>query len=286
MLARVGRAAQDNDLVASPSVSTPSVKEFSIPLTPILSAPLNVHGSPSVSATVVNSWSSSSSATIINPRSPSLSYASSPLYPSSSPSPSCASTPLHTASNTSVPAHEEEFFKQMWELQELRVRYNLQANFGLLVRRREADTVRVEEHVDVRLFLAPSSIPDAGMGVFAAQSIGQGTFLREYTGEVLLRDTFEERIHAAQTSGRYAFRLGSRWVIDAEHQGNLARFINHSCKVTNVVAHQIVVQGTLSIGFFALREIGIGEELLYNYEYGPHEGNIPCKCTPNCTAKL
>jgi hypothetical protein len=146
---------------------------------------------PDLSATPIVLESPSSTSTIINSLSPS------PPTPPLSPSPSFPLIPSHGEDEIS------QFIRQMLEIQRLRVRFNLEVNFGLLVRRRKADTVPVEERGNVQLILAPSRIPDAGMGVFAAQTINRDAFILEYTGEVMLRGVFEERVHAGQTSGRY-----------------------------------------------------------------------------------
>ena len=74
--------------------------------------------------------------------------------------------------------------------------------------------------------------------------------------------------------------MNRRWVRDANVDGNLARFINHSCH-PNCYSHII---GT-TIWIRASRNINPGEELTYNY-YTDGEKLIPCRCSPGCKTLL
>lgn len=69
-------------------------------------------------------------------------------------------------------------------------------------------------------------------------------------------------------------------VVDATHQGSIARFINASCSpncYTQIIQHQ----GKKRIGIYAKRVIYQGEELFYDYKF-PLEGDeskwIACNC--------
>mmetsp|Transcript_8755 Transcript_8755/g.14382 ORF Transcript_8755/g.14382 Transcript_8755/m.14382 type:complete len:102 (+) Transcript_8755:2410-2715(+) len=85
----------------------------------------------------------------------------------------------------------------------------------------------------------------------------------------------------------------SMFVIDATALGNVARFFNHSCS-PNMRTHQIYVPPAPypHIGFFALRDIEIGEELTFDYAGGANvlptthastSASCICLCdTPNC----
>ena len=72
------------------------------------------------------------------------------------------------------------------------------------------------------------------------------------------------------------FRVNRNWSRDANVDGNVARFINHSCKPNCWVD---VVDKTIWIR--AARSIEPGEELTYDYNT---EGDktIPCRCRPGC----
>ena len=44
----------------------------------------------------------------------------------------------------------------------------------------------------------------------------------------------EKRYEAAGIGSSYLFRVDHDYIIDATHQGNLARFINHCCDVSAI----------------------------------------------------
>ena len=66
----------------------------------------------------------------------------------------------------------------------------------------------------------------------------------------------------------FLFDLNSEWAIDAARLGNKSRFINHADNDKdglNCEAKIVLVNGEHRIKFMALRDIKVGEELLFNY---------------------
>lgn len=66
----------------------------------------------------------------------------------------------------------------------------------------------------------------------------------------------------------FLFDLNREWVIDAARLGNKTRFINHADNEKdglNCEAKIMLVNGEHRIKFTALRDIAVGEELLFNY---------------------
>ena len=66
----------------------------------------------------------------------------------------------------------------------------------------------------------------------------------------------------------FLFDLNGDWVIDAARYGNKTRFINHADNEKdglNCEAKIVLVNGEHRIKFVALRDINVGEELLFNY---------------------
>ncbi|MQL70560.1 hypothetical protein Taro_002870 [Colocasia esculenta] len=59
---------------------------------------------------------------------------------------------------------------------------------------------------------------------------------------------------------------GNEVVIDACAKGNLGRFINHSCE-PNCRTEKWMVNGEVCIGLFAIRDIKMGEEVTFDYNY-------------------
>jgi SET domain-containing protein len=78
----------------------------------------------------------------------------------------------------------------------------------------------------------------------------------------------------------WCFTINRRWVRDASVGGNIARFINHSCRpncYAQVVGDVIWIR--------AARRIDAGEELTYDY-FTNGEAGVPCRCRPGCATVL
>lgn len=120
-----------------------------------------------------------------------------------------------------------------------------------------------------------------GLGVFAVEPINKNKRIIDYAGELITNKQSENREDRYLRKGCiWVFRVNRYWSRDANVDGNVARFINHSCKPNCWVD---VVDKTIWIR--AARNIQPGEELTYDYNT---EGDktIPCRCRPGCKTKL
>jgi SET domain-containing protein len=121
----------------------------------------------------------------------------------------------------------------------------------------------------------------AGWGVYATATIPKNKRIIDYAGEKITHPESLKREEKYLKRGSiWCFTLNRRWVIDAGVGGNIARFINHSCKPNCYVE---IKDGTIWIR--AARTIRPGEELSYNYNTSG-DAAIPCRCRPGCTHKL
>lgn len=133
--------------------------------------------------------------------------------------------------------------------------------------------------------------PIHGLGVFAAGPIRAGTRLIEYAGERITRARADARCEDDPTDRAFSFMftLDGRLVIDAARDGNMARFINHSCEPnceSTIEDHRVYIE--------AQSDIRRGEELTYDYHLttnGPRGRNwrteYACYCrSPNCRGSL
>lgn len=108
-----------------------------------------------------------------------------------------------------------------------------------------------------------------GFGLMAAEKIKKGSFIIQYIGEVvnLNSDEGSERLDMySKSTCTYMMKLGSNEVIDPTYKGNMARFINHSCD-PNCETQKWNVLGEISVGIFATRDIEMGQELSFNYQF-------------------
>lgn len=120
-----------------------------------------------------------------------------------------------------------------------------------------------------------------GWGVFATERIPKNKRIIHYGGEKITHKESRERESRYLEDGKiWCFRLNSRWVVDGGVNGNLARYINHSC-APNCYAQ--VIDGIIWIR--AAKTIEAGEELTYDYQTDGAK-SIPCRCRPGCKTRL
>lgn len=120
-----------------------------------------------------------------------------------------------------------------------------------------------------------------GFGVFACEPIAKNRRIIDYAGELVRNDESEEREDRYLAQGCiWVFRISRTWSRDAAVGGNIARFINHSCRPNCWFE---VVNRTIWIR--ASRSIRAGEELTYDYAT-VGDRTIPCRCRPGCPNKL
>ncbi|KAI8063765.1 hypothetical protein BC940DRAFT_335687 [Gongronella butleri] len=143
-----------------------------------------------------------------------------------------------------------------------------------------SDSIRyqhLQQH-QKRLMFARS--PIHAWGVFTMEPIQAHEFVIEYLGVKIRQQVANHREAAYEHSGigsSYLFRVDDDMVVDATVQGNLARYINHSC-TPNCGTRIIKIDKTKRIVLYAKRDIEVGEELSYDYKFPLEDEKIPCHC--------
>ncbi|KAG6586538.1 Transcriptional repressor EZH1 [Phytophthora cinnamomi] len=117
-----------------------------------------------------------------------------------------------------------------------------------------------------RLGMSFSSIH--GYGMYAREPITANEFVYEYAGAMLSQDEAERRgLIYDKMEMSYLFDLNEDAVLDALRSGNKSKFINHDGETPNCAAKVMSVCGVHHISIWALRDITVGEELVFDYGY-------------------
>lgn len=137
-----------------------------------------------------------------------------------------------------------------------------------------------------------------GNGVFAVAPIAKGERVIEYKGRRRTHEDVDAGDSGDVDSGHtFLFTLNDEYVIDANFEGNTARWINHSCSPNceAVLDENDGDDRTRDRVFIeAIRDIKPGEELSYNYGITLDEKHTPelkkiweCRCgSRNCTGTM
>ena len=134
-----------------------------------------------------------------------------------------------------------------------------------------------------------------GNGMFAVAAVTKGERLIEYKGRRRTHEDVDAGDSGDVDSGHtFLFTLDDDWVIDANFEGNDARWINHSC-APNCEAVLDEDDGSKSRVFIeSIRAIKPGEELTYDYGITLAERHTPrlkkiwaCLCgSKKCTGTM
>ena len=140
--------------------------------------------------------------------------------------------------------------------------------------------------------------PIHGNGVFATETIVKGERIVRYKGTLRSHDDVDEEYGDIDEDGHtFLFTLNDDYVVDANVGGNIARWINHSCKPNCEAVIEENDKGKRhkdKVFIEATRTIKPGEELTYNYGITldePHTAKAKklwaCKCgAKNCTGTM
>ena len=137
-----------------------------------------------------------------------------------------------------------------------------------------------------------------GHGLTCSQNITKGTFVIEYVGKRITEDEAKAQLECEEACDCYLYVLVEHFgetersfYIDARHEGNTARFINHSCQPNLEMIPVRVNEQDPHFALFALKDISAGSELTFSYGHTNLIGNEQqmkkCLCqSNNCSGLL
>lgn len=131
-----------------------------------------------------------------------------------------------------------------------------------------------------------------GTGAFATRTIRKGQRIIEYVGDRISHEEADRRFQQKTSPAHHTFlfTIDSKIVIDAAHNGNDSRFINHSCAPNC----EVILYGKRPM-IEALQTIREGEELAYDYNLtrdpddteNEAEKVFACRCgAPTCRGTM
>jgi uncharacterized protein len=112
-----------------------------------------------------------------------------------------------------------------------------------------------------------------GKGLFALEDIPKNSCVAEYFGTRVPEKDLEKQKYIR---AKYLFEIDEGYTVNGNVKGNVARYINHSCKPN---CEAIGPKGKVFI--LSIKNIKAGEELTYDYgkEYfNEHIKPFGCKC--------
>ncbi len=119
-----------------------------------------------------------------------------------------------------------------------------------------------------------------GQGCFAAEPVPRLRKIGEIRGESI--SVAEARIRATRSERVMIVELSEKRAIDFSRSSDPMRYTNHSCGPN---ARLCIRNGRVE--FYALRDIGVGEEVTVNYGETHHEGRLRCQCgDPKCVGNI
>eukprot|EP00093_Oithona_nana_P009250 09250.XXX_592893_593630_1 [CDS] Oithona nana genome sequencing. len=116
-----------------------------------------------------------------------------------------------------------------------------------------------------------------GLGLVSQRPIGKGTFVCEYAGEIITKETAERR--SAKDLHNYILHVFEHFnnkkekvtIIDPTAIGNIGRYLNHSCQ-PNLSMHLIRCEDwTPHVALFANTDIEPNVELTFDYGQGQEQ---------------
>lgn len=133
-------------------------------------------------------------------------------------------------------------------------------------------TPKCDDHTDAEdgVRVMRSTIPGAGMGLFATRAFKKGERIGKYTGEVLTLEDVVRRYGSDRATAPYVVQASPSVFIDAAAHRPAVAYVNHNrdeCNCEYISAHRggNALVSRFGVDVLATRDIEPGEELFANY---------------------
>jgi len=105
-----------------------------------------------------------------------------------------------------------------------------------------------------------------GTKLVATGEIEAGSYLAQYTGQLVTRDDLEDRLAKLYRPEQriHVLPLNKVWVVDATTKGSIARLATHSC-APNVSVEVWLVDGMDCLGMFSIRNLKANENITFDH---------------------
>ena len=155
---------------------------------------------------------------------------------------------------------------------------------GAACKNRRFQKWRLEKDRDGPFKTTPFRAEGKGLGLKALEKIPKGSFICEFLGEVISKEEMLRR--DVDLDKRYFVQLSSDRFLDARYYGSHSRYLNHSCD-PNCMTEKWEVNGVMTIGIFAAKNINAGDEMCFDYQWANMKDPIKCMCgSKNCRLLL
>ena len=124
------------------------------------------------------------------------------------------------------------------------------------------DEPQLDTLLEIPVYTKAAQAVQLGIAAFASRNLRKGELIGEYAGKIVCDADLQA---APRSVDAYAFDLGDGFAVDASKMGNQTRRMNHSAAKPNVRAVVLNVRSVRRVGMYAICDVKIDSELLFDY---------------------
>jgi hypothetical protein len=124
------------------------------------------------------------------------------------------------------------------------------------------DLYNLETNEEDYLYIKPSQIPNAGLGLYTAIKLFKGDIIAQFHGEVLNKQEFKKR--SALQEDHYFMNLPNGHTLDCRHTAGYAKMAN-DCMNSQFKQNAIITINNNQVVLVANRTINMHNEIFTSY---------------------